>query len=500
MPTTPTQIAPLISQVEHLIDQAERFSKVHQEALDQVRPSQKLSARNLLHYISLRSQDIRPLQQELGRLGVSRLGRAEAHVMASLSAVRHVLYRLHDELDAPSPDSELTIEAGIRSTDEQAHRLLGPRHKANQGRVMVTMPTEAGQKGSFIPDLVEAGMTAARINCAKDGPEVWERIVHRAQEAAEEFGRPVKICMDLGGPKLRTGNLHASLPNGFIKLWTSDHLWLTRANVPGMAAVYDSHGNLIRPAQISCTLPEVFDRVQVGDPVLFNDGKIEGKVVEQAQDKLVIEITFAKTNGAKLRPDKGINFPQTDLGISGLTAKDRQDLDFVAKHAHVVSLSFVNKPDDVLQLIEELKQREAHDIGILLKIETRAGYENLPNILLTAMRHPTIGVMIARGDLAVEVGWQEMALIQEEIIRLCAAAHVPVVWATQVLESLAQKGQPSRSEISDAAMARSVECVMLNKGPFILEAVKLLGAILMQLEEFHAKTAPMLPRLQMNLP
>ena len=494
-----SRLAPLIQQVEQLIELSESFAQQHQAALDAVAPLQRQSAENLLHYLAIRSQDMRPLQKELGKLGISRLGRAEGHVMASLMAVRHVLYRLADQ---PTPDRGapvLSIEQGGQRSDQHAHQLLGRRRTASRGRIMVTLPSDAGERPEFVSELVEAGMSAARINCAKDDPEVWQEMVARVRESSAATARDIKVCMDLGGPKLRTGGLEASLARGFLKLWTSDLLHLMKAPLPGKPALHDEWGNLLRPAQISCTLPEVFERVKAGDPVRFNDGKIEGKVEEVHPDKLVIRITFAKPNGSKLRADKGINFPKSDLGISGLTHKDRQDLDFVATHADVVSLSFVNGPADVQQLIEELRRREASGLGILLKIETRSGFEHLPAILLEAMQHGLIGVMIARGDLAVEVGWQEMALVQEEMTRLCAAAHVPVVWATQVLESLAQKGRPSRSEITDAAMARSAECVMLNKGPYILEAVKLLGGILNQMEEFHAKTAPMLPQLSLNI-
>ena len=118
--------------------------------------------------------------------------------------------------------------------------------------------------------------------------------------------------------------------------------------------------------------------------------------------------------------------------------------------------------------MEEFKALNANDIGIILKIETQAGFKNLPGILLAAMQSYPIGVMIARGDLAIEGGWQNLAGMQEEIMSLCAAAHIPIVWATQVLETLSKKGIPSRAEITDAAMAQQAECVMLNKGPHIV--------------------------------
>src|SRR5690606_5997151 len=128
---------------------------------------------------------------------------------------------------------------------------------------------------------------------------------------------------------------------------------------------------------------------------------------------------------------------------------------------------------DVAALLEELKKLNAN-LGIVLKIETSEAFRNLPSILLKAMENYPIGVMIARGDLAIETGWKNFAIIQEEIIQICDAAHLPDIWATQVLENLTKKGIPTRAEITDAAMAQRATCVMLNKGPYLEQTVKML--------------------------
>jgi pyruvate kinase len=135
--------------------------------------------------------------------------------------------------------------------------------------------------------------------------------------------------------------------------------------------------------------------------------------------------------------------------------------------------------------------------AIVLKIETRRGFENLPAMLLTAMRSPVCGVMIARGDLAVECGFERMAEVQEEILWISEAAHVPVIWATQVLETLAREGMPSRAEITDAAMGHRAECVMLNKGPHVLSAVRVLDDILKRMQTHQSKKRSMLRELRL---
>ncbi len=281
----------------------------------------------------------------------------------------------------------------------------------------------------------------------------------------------------------------------FITLHIGDTLLLHSAPLAGEPARYDSQGNLVNPAHISCTLPKIFQFVKTGEPVFLNDGKIEALVEKVRCDEMEITITYALASGSKLKADKGINFPETDLALSGLTDKDRDDLLFVARNADVVNLSFVNQASDVKALQQELEKYKA-SAGIVLKIETRNGFKNLPEILLQAMQTYPVGIMVARGDLAIETGWENFATIQEEIMRLGEAAHIPVIWATQVLESLAKKGVPTRSEITDAALSQRAECVMLNKGPYIEKALITLNEILVKMQNHQKKRQTMLPRLK----
>ena len=205
--------------------------------------------------------------------------------------------------------------------------------------------------------------------------------------------------------------------------------------------------------------------------------------------------TTRRTARPKLHAGRGINVPDTDLVISALTDKDVDDLATVAELADFVQLSFVREPADVIRLFDELSRLGDTDLGVVLKIETREGFERLPQLMLTAMRRRRVGVMIARGDLAVECGYERMAEVQEETLWLCEAAHVPVIWATQVLEQLAKTGLPSRAEISDAAMAERAECVMLNKGPYITDAVTALDDILGRMAGHEYKKNPLLRSL-----
>lgn len=285
-----------------------------------------------------------------------------------------------------------------------------------------------------------------------------------------------------------------------ISLKPGDVLRVIRGNFPGMNAIVHADGTVEEPAMVSCSLPEVFRDVQPHERIFFDDGKIAGIIINVEEDAFSVRITSAINGQAKLRSEKGINLPDTNLDLPALTAKDRQDLQFIAQHGDLVALSFVQRPADIEQLMGELRHLGADNLGVILKIETQRAFTNLPRLLLTAMQHPPVGVMVARGDLGVEVGFERLSEVQEEILWLCEAAHVPVIWATQVLESLAKGGMPSRAEVTDAAMGSRAECVMLNKGPYIEQAMSFLDDVLQRMQAHHQKKTAMLRQLSISAP
>ncbi|PIM97562.1 Pyruvate kinase [Handroanthus impetiginosus] len=238
----------------------------------------------------------------------------------------------------------------------------------------------------------------------------------------------------------------------FIRLRVGDLLTISRDSSDEQDT---SPSSPVGTHKITCPSGYLFDSVKPGDPIAFDDGKIWGVIKGTSISEVVVTITHAGPKGTKLGSEKSINIPQSDIRYEGLTSKDLMDLDFVAAHADMVGISFVRDVHDIVVLNQELAKRKISKLGIVLKIETKGGFEKLPLLLLEAMKSPNpLGVMIARGDLAVECGWEKLADIQEEIISICSAAHVPVILATQVLESLVKTGVPSRAEITDAANGR----------------------------------------------
>jgi pyruvate kinase len=250
------------------------------------------------------------------------------------------------------------------------------------------------------------------------------------------------------------------------------------------------------PHRISCTLPAVLADVRPGERIWFDDGRIGAVITEVRAGELTAEIVSAAPQGSRLRAEKGINLPDTRLTVPALTDQDLADLEHVKVLADIVSMSFVRSEDDVRDLLAHLDPERDRSLDMILKIETVAAFEALPDILLELMKWADVGVMIARGDLAVEAGFDRLAEVQEEILWLCEAAHVPVIWATQVLDILARTGLPSRAEVTDAAMAQRAECVMLNKGPFINEAITMLSDILGRMQDHTRKKRSLLRRLR----
>ncbi|MBC7870153.1 MAG: hypothetical protein H7Y09_04890 [Chitinophagaceae bacterium] len=453
-----------------------------------------ISGLNLAYYLALRRRDLRALQAALSPWGLSSLGRIEPHVLPNLDAVIATLNdisRYHAEGEPMK--SEIPPRPRLRQFNRGDHMLahhtaevFGGLTNGRRVRIMVTLPTEAADDYGLVLELMKRGMNCVRINCAHDGPDEWAKMVAHVHRAQKETGQTCKIAMDLGGPKSRTADLIK--PKRKL-IYKDDTILLTR-RAPKKSDKYT--------AQARCTLTEALDQVAVGAQVFFDDGKI-GTVIEAIlPEGLVLRVVRARDEGEKFKKDKGVNFPDTELNLNPLTAKDLSDLDFVALHADMVNYSFVQEVEDIHRLQAELAMRmeDQREIAIIAKIETPRAIRNLPDLIVHTAGAQPFGVMIARGDLAVEIGWERMAEMQEEILWICEAAHVPVIWATQVLESLAKEGLPSRAEITDAAMAERAECVMLNKGPYIVDAVDILDNVLRRMQAHQSKKTPQLRALK----
>jgi pyruvate kinase len=298
-----------------------------------------------------------------------------------------------------------------------------------------------------------------------------------------------KLFLAKGGRRYST--LVSNVPHleNPIMLRKGNTLVVTGAQTAGRPAVRGE------PSRIACTFPEALQFVKPGERIWFDDGKIGGVVKAASGEELRVEVTRAASTGTKLREDKGINLPDTNLRLPPLTPKDTQDLRFITKHADMVGYSFVRTSEDLRALRSELEKLGKEDMAMIVKVETTRAFEHLPTLLLESMRSRVSGVMIARGDLAVECGYERLAEVQEEILWMSEAAHMPTIWATQVLEGLTKNGIPSRAEVTDAAMGERSECVMLNKGPHLVEALTALNSILRRMQAHQVKKRSLMRRL-----
>lgn len=443
-----------------------------------------ISALNLAHYLALRERDLRDLQTALMPWGLSSLGRIESRVIANLDAVIASLDAICGE--PVEPPRLRQFFRGQRLLKRHTEAVFGTPQNGRPVRIMVTMPDEAIENYSLIRDWLIQGMDCIRINCAHNGPDEWNAIIHNLRRAEAETGQKCKVAMDLSGPKIRTEQVYAL---GSKRLKVGNRLLLTLDH---------THESKAYDFQATCTIPEIFDQIEEGEPVWMDDGKVGLRVETAGAEGIVLEVTKVHPKGEKLKPHKGLNFPETALRIPALTDHDLKDLSFIARHADIINYSFVQSAADIAMLQAALVERtdEPERIAIIAKIETQRAIHNLPEIIVQAGGKQPFGVMIARGDLGVELGYKRLAEMQEEILWLCEAANVPVVWATQVLEHLVKKGIPSRAEITDAAMAERAECVMLNKGPYVGEAISLLDDVLRRMTGHQSKKTAQLRALR----
>ncbi|MCA0941816.1 pyruvate kinase [Salipiger pacificus] len=471
------------------------------------RPEFRDRMENLALYLALRKRDLTVMQDGLSRLGLSSLGRAEGHVLQSLDAVLAALAALIGERSSTPGGTDTAHFATTAQLERDL--ILGDEPADRATRILVTLPSEAAREPELISGFIDAGADCLRINCAHDGPEAWCAMAMHARDLARHRGRDVRILMDLAGPKVRTKAIR--MPASYLererkarlkklkaagldplalgpKLKVGERLRLVR-KLPS-----DSQG-----VEVTLSHVELLDALRPGVRVWFDDGKLSAMVLEVDAEGANLEIDQAADKGSRLAPEKGVNLPGIALDIPALTEDDFRALDTVSEIADMVGFSFVQTPRDIRDLQEALAARRAASLPpmpIVLKIETDLAVSNLPSLIVQAGGAGPVAVMIARGDLAVEIGLSRLAEIQEEILWVCEAAGVPVIWATQVLETLAKEGLATRAEATDAAMGQRAECVMLNKGPHATEAVAFLAKVLRRMDRHYSKKSPRLGPLR----
>lgn len=321
-----------------------------------------------------------------------------------------------------------------------------------------------------ILELIDAGMNVARLNFSHGTHEEHLRTIHTLKKAREEKKVPLAIMLDTHGPKVRVGKL----PNDAISVKAGQRFKL----------VEKERG---KSDEIPVHPIEIVDAVHVGMKILFDDGYIIAQVISKGNKEAIIEFQ----NTSILKSGKGLNIPDAEIPLPALTEGDIEDLKFGCKHdVDYVAASFIRSAHHVLTIKQLLSQEGKSDILVIAKIESTQGIENFDSIVQVAD-----GIMVARGDLGVEVDLAIVPKLQKMMIRKCYQACKPVVTATQMLESMITNPRPTRAEVSDVANAiyDSTSLVMLSGetavGKYPIETVKRMKSVIYETEEdfnYHA--------------
>jgi pyruvate kinase len=507
---------------------------------------------------------------------------------------RHVTYSLNKMINNLSPNSDhffLNDIAGLKEANElktQRKQMLFGTKKGdhNLPDIMITLDRAMLEYPQIFVELLRSGMTIARINCAHDDFDVWDKLITQIRTAeksissSDEHVPMCKIYMDLAGPKIRIAEyikskipliipvkkenvdkilighvicsssydleaegsfvLHIDNCEDFTNvskqemitftdvrgkdriltvlevvnptclkvrlnktsildertiLYYSNNQWTLKEFPEDNIKIEVKNGDLLRiyrsskflgkpkssstPASIGITLPKALNNVKSGDRIFFDDGKISAQVTRVQEDYIETKINGLQDDLMVLKSGKGINLPDSlvYLNVPALTEYDLQTLPRICHMADIIGLSFIHHPNDIRLLQQYLKILSPRKIGVVAKIETKDSVCHLTKIILEGLNLESFGIMIARGDLAVEVGFEQLAAIQEEILDIASAAHIPVIWATGVLEKMTKKGTPVRTELTDAYMGLRADCIMLNKGPHIVTSVNVIQSL-----------------------
>lgn len=323
----------------------------------------------------------------------------------------------------------------------------------------------ASNSSEIIREMIKMGMSVARLNFSHGSYDEHAQMVSVLRSVADELDTPITLLQDLQGPKIRVGNL----PNGQIEVKKGQRLKL----VPNTVTP-DSEDTII------IDYPYLAEEAQIGAQILLDDGLLEFKIVAIESQGVICEVV----EGGILKSRKGVNLPSLNLRLPSMTEKDKKDLEFgLSQGIDWVSLSFVRKAEDIIALKNFLAQNNALDTPVIAKIEKPQAIDNLEEIV-----NQCDGIMVARGDLGVEMSPEKVPLLQKQIISLCNQKSIPVITATQMLDSMIRNPRPTRAEANDVANAifDGTDAVMLSGesavGDYPLKAVEVMAKIAMSVE------------------
>jgi pyruvate kinase len=323
----------------------------------------------------------------------------------------------------------------------------------------------ATESKEMLSKLLKAGFNVMRMNFSHGDFSEHQNKIDNLVKAVKETGIPAATLQDLGGPKIRTGEF--ATETGKVTIKKGQTFTLTTRNIKGDQNI------------CSINYDKLPKEAKVGDRIMLDDGKKRLQVTSIKGQDIICKVVV----GGELKGRRGVNLPDTDISMSSLTPKDKKDLEFGIKNkVDFVALSFVRRPSDIVELRQILKKNKC-EASIIAKIETPQAIKNIDEIIALSD-----GIMVARGDLAIEVPAEDVPLLQKMIIHKCNMFGKPVITATQMLESMIHSPVPTRAEVSDVANAilDGTDAVMLSEettlGEYPLEAVELMAKVAIKTE------------------
>ena len=324
----------------------------------------------------------------------------------------------------------------------------------------------ASEKEEVLKELVLSGLNVARLNFSHGTHEEHKARIDTIKKVREDLNKPIAIMLDTKGPEIRTRDFE----NGSINVTAGQEFTITTRNILGNESI------------CSVTYENFANELNVNDIILIDDGLIELVVKEKLNDT---DLKCEVKNSGTLKNKKGVNVPNTKIQLPALTQKDIDDIKFgIEQDVDFIAASFIRKASDVLSIRRILEENNAEHISIISKIENREGVENIDEII-----NASDGIMVARGDLGVEILLEEVPLVQKELIYKCNLAGKPVITATQMLDSMIRNPRPTRAEVSDVATAifEGSDAIMLSgetaAGAYPVEAVKTMSKIAVMIED-----------------
>lgn len=334
-----------------------------------------------------------------------------------------------------------------------------------KARIVCTLGPASNNR-EVIGKMVLAGMDVARLNFSHGTYKEHEATLNAVRDAEREWGKPIAVLQDLCGPKIRTG----TMKDGEVELEEGRQIIIQAEPI---------EGNFER---ISCTIPHILQDLRKGDPVLLDDGLLELRVAEEGECDVVCDVIV----GGILKSNKGMNLPATTLSLPSVTEKDWRDLDWALDHSvDYVALSFVRSAEEVIAVKEYISNAGKQDLRLVAKIEKPEAVKNIHEII-----EVSDAIMIARGDMGVELPAARVPRIQQEIIRLCWRMNTPVITATQMLDSMTTHSRPTRAEVTDVSMAirEGTDAVMLSQetatGVDPVNVIRTMASIIWEEEQY----------------